>query len=45
VIRGGSWEEFARHCRAASRQLRYPNVSLDDHGFRVAMTLAKETSS
>ena len=36
VIRGGSWYDSARGCRAASRSYYLPSSSLCYHGFRVA---------
>jgi formylglycine-generating enzyme required for sulfatase activity len=37
VLRGGSWFNYARHCRAASRDWHAPAYRNDDVGFRVAL--------
>ena len=37
VVRGGSWRNFARYCRAADRSyLGHPTAHFSSHGFRVA---------
>ena len=35
VMRGGSWISYARGCRSASRDGRYPSLRNDDCGFRL----------
>jgi formylglycine-generating enzyme required for sulfatase activity len=40
VLRGGSWSEIPEDRRAASRSRDSSTVRNDDHGFRVARTLA-----
>lgn len=35
VIRGGSWNEFAKFCRSACRSFDFPHESFDFIGFRV----------
>ena len=42
VIRGGSWFDFARDCRSASRAPYYPNSKDDIVGFRVVRTIGLE---
>lgn len=39
VVRGGSWFDFARECRSASRVPYWPNSKDDVIGFRVARTV------
>lgn len=39
VLRGGSWYNKPRYCRAANRNRYIPNNRVNDIGFRVAMTL------
>ncbi|MFS0518790.1 SUMF1/EgtB/PvdO family nonheme iron enzyme [Nostoc sp. UIC 10607] len=35
VLRGGSWNNYPEGCRSANRSRLYPDVGLDDNGFRV----------
>ena len=37
VLRGGSWRNFASHCRSASRNFSLPNVASPHVGFRPAL--------
>ena len=37
VSRGGSWKDFARFCRSASRGINRPDDSFDNLGLRVAL--------
>ncbi|MFO0844065.1 MAG: SUMF1/EgtB/PvdO family nonheme iron enzyme [Gemmataceae bacterium] len=37
VLRGGSWNDYGRHCRAALRYDRPPEEERTDFGFRVVM--------
>ncbi|MFH1279917.1 MAG: SUMF1/EgtB/PvdO family nonheme iron enzyme [Candidatus Eisenbacteria bacterium] len=39
VVRGGSWFDFARECRSASRAPYWPNSKDDVVGFRLARTV------
>jgi formylglycine-generating enzyme required for sulfatase activity len=39
VLRGGSWDDFARNCRAASRDDDSPDRCYDFYGFRVCIRL------
>lgn len=39
VLRGGSWYNKPRYCRAANRSRYTPNNRVNDIGFRVALTL------
>jgi formylglycine-generating enzyme required for sulfatase activity len=39
VLRGGSWQNHARLCRAAYRESTPPDFSFDDRGFRLARSL------
>jgi uncharacterized protein (TIGR02996 family) len=39
VLRGGSWGNFARHCRAATRGRNAPGDRYGSNGFRVAFRL------
>jgi formylglycine-generating enzyme required for sulfatase activity len=41
VFRGGSWQEFPRNCRAATRMADDPGLRLYNLGFRPALTLSK----
>jgi formylglycine-generating enzyme required for sulfatase activity len=36
VLRGGSWQDKARHCRSARRHWSRPDICCDFYGFRVA---------
>jgi formylglycine-generating enzyme required for sulfatase activity len=38
VIRGGSWDYEAAHCRSANRNGRDPSFRFDYYGFRVALS-------
>ena len=38
VIRGGSWDHEAAHCRSANRNGRDPSFRFDYYGFRVALS-------
>ncbi|MFN9945901.1 MAG: formylglycine-generating enzyme family protein [Planctomycetota bacterium] len=37
VFRGGSWNDFSRNCRSASRYGLYPPYTYNDGGFRVVL--------
>jgi formylglycine-generating enzyme required for sulfatase activity len=39
VFRGGSWPDYARHCRTAPRYYRPPGHRVDNLGFRLASVL------
>ncbi|MFO0846772.1 MAG: SUMF1/EgtB/PvdO family nonheme iron enzyme [Gemmataceae bacterium] len=41
VLRGGSWNDYGRHCRAALRYDRPPEEERTDFGFRVVMELGR----
>jgi formylglycine-generating enzyme required for sulfatase activity len=40
VIRGGSWDSDARHCRSAARDINPPGVRCTGIGFRLAGSVA-----
>jgi uncharacterized protein (TIGR02996 family) len=41
VLRGGSWNDRGRHCRAAMRYNRRPEDERNDFGFRVVMEFGR----
>ena len=44
VLRGGSWDDYARHCRSAFRDRCAPDIRLNRLGFRLALVPADESS-
>ncbi|MDV3351280.1 SUMF1/EgtB/PvdO family nonheme iron enzyme [Leptothoe sp. LEGE 181152] len=40
ILRGGSWKNFPRRCRAAHRFRHQPGVKLNCFGFRIACSIA-----